>query len=552
MERFLRKYNISGDCANAIRTFYAISPQWTCSHLKRNCFFNGMCAKQHFERAIIAVTDADEPRKAMKLAELAKEAMYDRETVWLQCYKSFSQPYQEDIEDKLKKCGAQMLENYRKSGVMNEAMKQSALADSERIRLDDSLSALPYIYIPVNQGQIVNPTFISRYRQIAYFFYNPDAAEDWIDPSLFEIRGAHCQIKREVERQVTTCPYTGYRGRVLQVMFLPVHIINFLENERFSRHFNRYVSMAVQQFLRVGFAEEGRYVQQLFGVVPPGEFPLHQMMLMKRDFPTRDQSLVGARVRRPGDDSWQSWLLPMIIVREGLNHVDRWEWLLDFMNGKHQCQLCYLRHSKQQHTCSVIDVRLADITGCSPFREVIIGDHIGNEPIQKIKLVRDEQIGRQGDHYYTSHCYTGAEALTQTAIHIHRWIRGCGIWNNQGWQEGVFMLGRVLLRWELSKAQRSALFRLFCFVCYGYAPRTDGTMPDWNNLGNFLDVIMNGPELSEDEDEHAYATMLEMVRCIITLHCAEKIHFAGFAAPVCQNDEVINLAARMSQMWRSL
>nr|CAD9197762.1 NS1 [Bluetongue virus] len=549
MERFLRKYNISGDNANAVRTFLAISPQWTCSHLRRNCLFNGMCAKQHFERAMIAATDADEPRKAMKLVELAKEAMHDRETVWLQCFRSFSQPYQEDIEDKLKKCGAQLLESYRKSGMMDEAMKQSALINTERIRLDDSYSALPYIYIPISQGQIVNPTFISRYRQIAYYFYNPDAAENWIDPSLFEIRGAHCQIKREVDRQIATCPYTGYRGRILQVIFLPIHIINFLKTDDFSRYFNRYVSMAIQQFLRVGFAEEIRYVQQLFGTVPPGEFPLHQMMLMKRDFMTRDQSLVESRVRRSGNDNWQSWLLPMTIVREGLKRNERWEWLLDFMNGKHMCQLCYLKHSKQQPTCSVVDVRLAELTGCSPFREVIIGDHAGTEPIQGTKLIRDEQIGRQGDHYYTSYCYTGAEALTQTAIHIHRWVRGCGIWNNEGWQEGIFMLGRVLLRWELTKTQRSALFRLFCFVCYGHAPRTDGTIPDWNSLGNFLDVIMKGPELSEDEDEQAYATMLEMVRCVITLHCADRIHFAGFAAPACRSSEVINLAARMSEMW---
>nr|CAB5237905.1 NS1 [Bluetongue virus] len=549
MERFLRKYNISGDHANAVRTFLAISPQWTCSHLRRNCLFNGMCAKQHFERAMIAATDADEPKKAMKLVELAKEAMHDRETVWLQCFRSFSQPYQEDIENKLKRCGAQLLESYQKSGMMDEAVKQSALVNTGRIRLDDSFSALPYIYIPISQGQIVNPTFISRYRQIAYYFYNPDAAENWIDPSLFEIRGAHCQIKREVDRQIATCPYTGYRGKVLQVMFLPIHIINFLKTDEFSRHFNRYVSMAIQQFLRVGFTEEIRYVQQLFGTVPPGEFPLHQMMLMKRDFMTRDQNLVESRVRRSGNGNWQSWLLPMTIVREGLKHNEKWEWLLDFMNGKYTCQLCYLKHSKQQPTCSVVDVRLAELTGCSPFREVIIGDHAGTEPIHGTRLIRDEQIGRQGDHYYTSYCYTGAEALTQTAIHIQRWVRGCGIWNDEGWQEGIFMLGRVLLRWELTKTQRSALFRLFCFVCYGHAPRSDGTIPDWNNLGDFMDVIMKGPELSEDEDEQAYAIMLEMVRCVITLHCADRIHFAGFAAPACQSSEVINLAARMSEMW---
>nr|QDH76488.1 NS1 [Bluetongue virus] len=549
MERFLRKYNISGDHANATRTFLAISPQWTCSHLRRNCLFNGMCAKQNFERAMIAATDAGEPRKAMKLVELAKEAMYDRETVWLQCCRSFSQPYQEDVESKLKRCAAQLLESYRKSGMMEEAVKQSALINSERIRLDDSYSALPYIYIPTNQGQIVAPTFISRFRQIAYYFYNPEAAENWIDPGLFDIRGAHNQIKREVERQISTCPYTGYRGKVLQVLYLPIQIINHLKSEEFAKHFNRYASMAIQQFLRVGYIEEVRYVQQLFGMVPPGEFPLHQMMLMRREFQTRDQSIVEARVKRCGNEHWQSWLLPMIIVREGLNDACKWTWLLDYMDGGHLCQLCYLKHSRQQLACSVIDVRLAEMTGCSPFRMVTIGEHVGADSITKVKLIRGEQAGRLGDHYYVSDCYTGAEALTMTAIHIHRWMRGCGIWNDEGWREGVYMLGRVLMRWELSKAQRSALFRLFCFVCYGHAPRADGTIPDWNNLGDFLDVILKGPELSEDEDETAYATMLEMVRCVMTLCYAEKIQFAGFAAPVCQGGDVINLAARMSQMW---
>nr|CAD2286111.1 NS1 [Bluetongue virus] len=549
MERFLRKYNISGDHANATRTFSAISPQWTCSHLRRNCLFNGMCAKQHFERAMIAVTDADEPRKAMRLVELAKEAMHDRESVWLQCFKSFSQPYEEDIEGKLKKNGAELLESYRKSGMMDEAIKQSALLNTERVRLDDSYSALPYVYVPIKDGQIVNPTFISRYRQIAYYFYNPDAAEDWIDPSLFDIRGQHNQIKREVERQIVTCPYTGYRGRVFQIMFLPIQMINFLKNDEFAKHFNRYVSMAVQQFLRVGYAEEIRYVQQLFGEVPAGEFPLHQMMLMRRDFHARDRSIVEARVKRSGDDNWQSWLLPMIIVREGIACPERWAWLLDYMNGKYTCQLCYLKHSRQKEKCKIIDVRVAELIGCSPFREVNIGDHVGANSVFETKLIRDEQFGRVGDHYYTTHCYTGAEALVTTAIQIHRWMRGCGIWNDQGWREGVFMLGRVLLRWELTKAQRSALYRLFCFVCYGYAPRADGTIPDWNNLGNFLDMILKGPELSEDEDEKAYAMMLEMIRCVMTLCYGEKAQFAGFAAPACQGGDVINLAARMSQMW---
>nr|AMQ36821.1 non-structural protein 1 [Bluetongue virus] len=549
MERFLRKYNISGDHANATRTFLAISPQWTCSHLRRNCFFNGMCAKQHFERALIAVTDADEPRRAMKLVELAKEAMHDRESVWLQCFKSFSQPYEEDVEGKLKIAGAELLDSYRKSGMMDEAVKQTALINSEKIRLDDSYSALPYIYVPIREGQIVNPTFISRYRQVAYYFYNPDAAEDWIDPNLFEIRGQHNQIKREVERQIVTCPYTGYRGRVFQIMFLPIHMINFLKRDEFAKHFNRYVSMAVQQYLRVGQAEETRYVQQLFGEVPAGEFPLHQMMLMKRDFPTRDSNIVEARVKRPGDDNWQSWLLPMIIVREGIDCVEHWTWLLDYMDGKHICQLCYLKHSKLKQQCKIIDVRIAELIGCSPFRIVNIGNHFGANSIFETKLIRDEQIGRVGDHYYTTNCYTGAEALVTTAIQIQRWARGCGIWNDQGWREGVFMLGRVLLRWELTKAQRSAVFRLFCFVCYGYAPRADGTVPDWNNLGNFLDMILKGPELSEDEDEKTYATMLEMVRCVMTLCYGEKAQFAGFAAPACRGGEVINLAARMSQMW---
>nr|ASW41320.1 NS1 [Bluetongue virus]ASW41327.1 NS1 [Bluetongue virus] len=549
MERFLRKYNISGDYANATRTFLAISPQWTCSHLKRNCLFNGMCAKQNFERAMIAATDAEEPIRAFRLIELAKEAMYDRETVWLQCFKSFSQPYEEDIEGKIKRCGAQLLEDYRKSGMMEEAAKQSALINSERVRLDDSFSAIPYIYVPIREGQIVNPTFISRYRQIAYYFYNPDAADDWIDPNLFGVRGQHHQIKREVERQINACPYTGYQGRIFQVMYLPIQLINFLRMDDFAKHFNRYASMAIQQYLRVGFLEEIRYVQQLFGKVPTGEFPLHQMMLMKRDFPTRDRNIVEARVRRSGDENWQSWLLPMVLVREGLDQQEKWGWLLEYMDRKHTCQLCYLKHSKQMQTCSVIDVRASELIGCSPFRTVTIEEHVGNEPIFKTKLIRDQQIGRIGDHYYTTSCYTGAEALVTTAIHIHRWIRGCGIWNDEGWQEGVFMLGRVLLRWELTKAQRSALLRLFCFVCYGYAPRADGTVPDWNNLGSFLDVILKGPELSEDEDERAYATMFEMVRCIITLCYAEKVHFAGFTAPVCESGEVINLAARMSQMW---
>ncbi|APC23692.2 NS1 protein [Bluetongue virus] len=549
MERFLRKYNISGDNANATRTFLAISPQWTCSHLRRNCLFNGMCAKQHFERAMIAVTDADEPRKAIKLVELAKEAMHDRESVWLQCFRSFSQPYEEDVEGKLKRAGADLLESYRKSGMMDEAIKQTALINSERIRLDDSYSALPYIYVPIREGQIINPTFISRYRQVAYYFYNPDAAEDWIDPNLFEIRGQHNQIKREVERQIATCPYTGYRGRVLQIMFLPIHIINFLKQDAFARHFNRYVSMAIQQYLRVGQIEETRYVQQMFGEIPAGEFPLHQMMLMRRDFQNRERNIVEARVKRSGDDNWQSWLLPMIIVREGLACAEHWEWLLDYMNGKHICQLCYLKCSRQKQECKVIDVRMAELTGCTPFRIVKIENHVGMNSIFETKLIRDEQIGRIGDHYYTTHCYTGAEALITTAIQIQRWARGCGIWNDQGWREGVFMLGRVLLRWELSKAQRSAILRLFCFVCYGYAPRADGTIPDWNNLGDFLDMILKGPELSEDEDEKAYATMLEMVRCVMTLCYGEKTQFAGFAAPACQGGEVINLAARMSQMW---
>nr|ALX38646.1 NS1 protein [Epizootic hemorrhagic disease virus]ALX38647.1 NS1 protein [Epizootic hemorrhagic disease virus] len=549
MERFLRKFNMNSYYANHVKMFQALSPQWTCSHLRRNCLFDGVCAKQHFEEVMNRITERNDAHAAYRLAEMAQITMLDREKVWLQCYKSFSEPYDENIAEKIQICGRELLDKYKNSDMVTK-IDNMIKFDPTRIVLDDNFSAFPYLYIPVNYGQMVQPIRIMRYRQIGYCFYQPDAVDDWIAPDIYPMRRPRMEMCRQVKEAVGSCSFTGFSGPVFQIMFFPMQMLPYMENEGFAKIINRYAQMAVQQYLRVGYIEERRYVTQLFGECPAGEFPMHHMMLRRWEGNGRPQTLVQMRHTIAGNKEWQTWLLPMILVRIAVREPANFEYVRGFMQGRHKCQLCFLKNGCDRETFYHIDVRTSEMVGCSTVTQVMIGEHVDiSLPVQKIKLTGTEHLGRASDHYFKYNATTGMEALIRTAIQIHRWIRGTGIWENDEWQEGIYLLARVLLRWELSTQARSIMFRLFCFVCFGYAPRKDGTIPDWKDLGAFLDIILNGTELGDDEDEAATGIMFELSRCVMTLAYAERIKVVTFNAPECDEGAVMNIAQAMANMW---
>ncbi|AFH41523.1 NS1 [Pata virus] len=551
MERFIKKFNIIGEEANAIRLFYHISEQWTCSHLRRDCFINGLCAKQNFKAAIDLILDHDDVPAAHRLVMIAKNVLADRETVWLQSYRSFSQPYEEEVERKINIMGVQLLEHYQTSGMMEEAGKLEAQKRGERIRLDDSFAALPYLYIPIAHHQILNPLRVMRFRQIGYYFYNPEFADDWIPPDAYAIRSQRFRICRGIQERIPVCLETGFKGPVFQVMFLPVSMLPMFEDQQFRKHINWYMSAAVKVYLQIGTNEERRFALQLFGMCPAGESPIHQMMLGRIIAGGRETNLVALRSRIQGNMSWESWLLPMFLVRVAVQERAFYDDVEKFMRMGFKCQLCYMKTECLRENAYYTDVRTSEMLGVPITRAITIREHVSSaESMVKFSVTGSEHIGRIGDHYFTCEVHSSMEALIFTLTQIHKWIRGSGIWSGTQWREGIYMLARLLIRWPLTKKQISAAYRLFCFVCYGYAPRRDGSLPNWDDLGKFLDIILNGPELNMAESEQAFALMFDLGRYIIMIECAARTQIPGFAAPECDEGEIQNLTELLATMWQ--
>nr|BCI65138.1 Non-structural protein [Tibet orbivirus] len=551
MERFLRKFEFSNSRSQALRVFDAVAEQWTCSHLKRDCLIGGVCARQNWKDMIETTYESGRAEQAHRLGAIAEVSTSDRLTLWLQCLQSFERPYDEDIRGEIIKLGTEMLDDYRNSEMARQAGDLPNGPRLDRERMDDSLSALPYVYVPVNQGKIVTPQRIARFRHVGIVYYDPDDADEWLPPDAYHLRKVRNDLMEDIRAQLPVCYDSGFQGPIHRLVFLSVHMLPHMQSATFRRCINLYLTTAVRLEAQFSTSTEARLTMQTFGMVPPGESPMHRMMLSEIYINGEHTNWVRLRAKTRGLGSWESWLMPMTLVRKAIIDGAGSQRVFDFIRSDYPCQLCYLQ-SKDDAEFYIVDTRTADLMGLPAVRLVRAVSHAHKDfDVARERLSGNDHLGRIGSHYYVYAVHSGMEALITTAITIHKWIRGNGIFCDESWIEGVAMLFRVLVRWELNKKQLSCLYRLFCFVCFGYEPRHDGYIPDWYDLGKFLDVIFQGVELNMEELDVAHARMFKLGRLVITMSLNARTMAPDFDTGTEHADVLAQLCTQMREMWNN-
>nr|AGZ91937.1 hydrophobic tubular protein NS1 [Changuinola virus] len=524
MERFLDRFQISGDAAIAVKTFCLVSDNWTCSHLRRDCFIRGQCARQFFKDALDRCANDGNLPEANQLVRVAVKAIADREKLWLNVFRSLQQDDDDVSENGLNGIMARAQELYSQIGMLNDVKQMRLTRNPDRVTLDDGSSFIHMTFLPIFMGHIVKPCSLMRYGQIGIVFYNVNRLDSIIPYDQEEFQREKQQLQNHIRRMLPICPTTGSRSRIYNLAFAPIEMIQHMQNKDFMLAVCRHLEMDFKflHFLNTKFG--ARMVLQRTALEPRGDDAGLTPYMEKIERNGLEDSLIRIRIKTFGNNHWESWSYPEVLQRM-CNHgrVSELQ-IIEFIESGKTCQICYLAEHNLDDEIVLVDTRTAEFTGIDPIKFVKNVAHDDcNVNVPQIVLTGNQILTQINKHWVITHAASYMEAFLITAACIHRHVRGEGLWIKKEWQDAVSMLGRVLFRFDNDCKGRTSMARLFCFICFGYMPLDDGRTVDWTDLGCFLNIITGGEENSFGKDVDAFTIMLEAIKSVMVLSTQQHI-----------------------------
>nr|AVV63159.1 NS1 [Changuinola virus] len=524
MERFLARFQISGDAAIAVKTFALVSDNWTCGHLRRDCFVRGQCARQFFNDCIERCADEGTLQEANALIKVAVKAISDREKLWLNLFRSLQYEDEGVSENSLNGVMARTRELYQQIGMLEEVKQLRLTRNPERVTLDDSSSFIHMTFLPIFMGHIVKPLSLMRYGQIGIVFFNTNRLDSVVPFDQDQFQREKMQLQNHIRQMLPICPTTGSRSRIYNTAFAPIEMAEHMQNKDFRLAVCKRLEMDFKylHFLNTKFG--ARMILQRTALEPHGEDPGLTPYMAKSIRDGVEDSLIKTRIKCLGNKDWQTWAYPELLQRM-CNHGRLCELqLIEYMQMNKTCQICFLAENNIDDEIVFVDTRTSELTGVDPVKFVknVIHED-GNVKVPQIILTGNQILTKICDHWVTVHAYSGMEAFIITASCIHRSVRGTGLWINKDWQDAVALVGRVLFRFDSDAKSRTQIARLFCFICFGYMPLDNGRVVDWTELGCFLKIITGGEQNSVGKDLDAFTIMLEAIKSVMILSCQQNI-----------------------------
>ncbi|AFH41503.1 NS1 [Tilligerry virus] len=511
MDIFLANFHAEGEDAFAVRTFGLVSRFWNCSHRQRECLVGTRCCKQDFEELMHQAIRDDDHGLAGQLIRCAIQCVLDRETLWVHCIRAFSEFEVEGLDMQLDIYHTHLKRIYIDMGINHHMRDLKTERRANRVKIDDATSFLSYFYPPMIDNCIVKSVAFGRYGGCGIWYYEREEGIRYADFRVREVRAQVLRCGRAILRELPLCPYTGKRCNVHRVVFFPIQMREFLNEEESRDQMMRRVESDGWMIEHLGSHHERDFITQRLGVYPRGPEPLSQIMMLKHNVGGVDMNLVEMRSTRDGGDSWASWGFPNYMIRLwncgriSLDDVDQ------FILSRQGCQICYMSEARYDNHVLLFDYRLAHMMGTPLVRYGVnvIHDH-GGLDVRKVVLCKNQMLVKLCDHWVLMTPETPMEAILTAAGAIHKIARGRGEWNTTDWMQSMGLLCRLIVRWEFDRRQWGIVLKLYCFACFGYVERANGSRTDWNDLQTFYRFLLEEITMNIAELEEASHTMFKL------------------------------------------
>ncbi|AGY34646.1 hydrophobic tubular protein NS1 [Changuinola virus] len=524
MERFLTRFQISGERAISVKTFFLVSDDWTCSHVRRDCFFKGKCARQFFKDCVEQCANEGTVAEARELVEIATRAVCDREKLWLNLYRSLQYDDENVSEMSLNGVMGRARQLYQESGMLDDVKTMKLTANPDRVTLDDCSSCIHMTFLPIYHGRICKPMSIMRYGQFGIIFINKERIESLVPFDQEEFRHEKIELQNHVRQMLPICPTTGSRSRIYNLAFAPMEMAVHMRHKEFKLEICKRLEMDFKYVNQLGTRYAPRMILQRTSLEVRGEDPGLTPYMARLQRNGSDDSFVKVRMCVTGNEDWRTWLYPELLGRMfNQGRIDG-RLIHNYIEGRGDCQMCFLQNLGLGREVIMVDTRTAEIVGTNPVRTVMNSVHDNNDVKLACHVLTGNQIlTKMCNHWVITTASSAMEAFVITATTIHRDVRGKGLWMDKRWQEAVYQMGRLMFRFDLNARGRTNILRLFCFVCFGYMPVENGKMPDWTDLGSFLRMVMGGEINSMGKDFESFTVLLEAVRGVMVLSNKHEI-----------------------------
>nr|QCU80180.1 NS1 [Palyam virus]QCU80182.1 NS1 [Palyam virus]QCU80183.1 NS1 [Palyam virus]QCU80188.1 NS1 [Palyam virus]QCU80189.1 NS1 [Palyam virus] len=509
MERFLNYFGIHGDEAADVLLFGQISPEWTCSHHRRDCLMWGMCARQFFQTCCEMAVDHAEWGMADQLVKIASTALHDKDRVWLNLLKSLgilNNQYKDEVQIRID----DIYRKYVEVGVRADFQSFRKRRRPMRTYTDDSFSLIHCFYLPYTKDGIVPVTGFSRFKNIGVAFY-----DDQVEFQLASFRDRSLEIrtdviKDEIGEVIPRCKYTGVRNPIRYLMFIPQRLQNCLDDIQFAKKVFRHAQHDAKLIQSIDTRLFSRLMMQRFGLKNATEEILHQFVIGRLEWQGGETSIGRNRILSMKDYAWEQWCIPLTISK--LMHVMRISLniMFDWFNSGDLCQNCFLFQMGFE-TVVIIDTRLSDLCGCN---EVFLARNYRHdvEQMPRMRDLRpDELFRRMGCHWVAQEVPSSLMATMIVMEEVHKMIRADQHWETPAFRSTMLMLARVMLYWKHGSVERTQLFRLLCFAIFGTQSDSDGRYIDWDDLGEFLNRMLKVEPFSMSEDTDSYVSAFKLM-----------------------------------------
>nr|QBL15291.1 NS1 [Japanaut virus] len=528
METFLSwMRDLSADQRYALRLFAAIANQWTCSHRTRDCLFGNGCLREQFHRVIEDLNGTENVAEGRRVVECVVNTLRDRETVWLNVYRSFGDAYHEDFPRSIEDCSRQLRVLFNQTALSDRMEDLRAERRSDRIYLDDARSLFHCTYVPLNKSGVIMVKRSTRYGKIGVCCFGAESVSQYLPGNAFDLRGALGKLKANIATKVPVCQTTGCTQGIRHVVFVRERMFAYFSEPGKAKVLGRYLENAVRMLDMIGGADERRICMQMFGEVPSGEMPIHTIMMEKRHMDDGRMSLVEWMQNNERIMNVDMCYLPLFTIRQIIYHRLHWDTLDQYMNYVEHvrpCQLCFLEREFDIVNYVIIDTRLSELTNSGPIRTAREHAHdVTARDLIRMPLRATETLVRVENHWLKTQIFESEEAILTVATQTHRNIRGEGLYDDDTWIKGLYQIMRLLVGWRLNIPQRGTVFKLVCYAFFGHLPRRDGTVANWDDLGMFILLMTGGSDYLLNEDETVTPLMLQLLRSVLAQYVYEPI-----------------------------
>nr|QBL15279.1 NS1 [Ife virus] len=516
MEQFLEIFDVHGDERIAVEVFALLSENWACGHLSRECMVRGICARQFFTRAIERAVEARNQDEARQLVRVAIRTMHDRDRVWIHACRNFEEPISTFFQCEMNNLMDELRNLYSMSGIEAGFMEEARVQRIHRMRLDDTLSLVHLLFVPVLGETVVALNGVARFGYIGFAFYNKmyelQYRSPFEEPLLMSLR----DIKREVSERIPVCRLTGFQRPVTHIAFIPEDLRPLFQTDERVVKLARYLEMDAKLFDFSGRREFPKMLKQKFGIEGGCLATFSAMMLRRQYGEGGAQSLVTHRLSEVRDTVEENALPAMMIKMHALQEIDT-VLINDWICGHSLCQVCYLTAAMPHTQLPIIDTRLSEMLHGPDVVTVTSHAHGGDIVPRVTELGRGEVFRRLGDHWVRQRVYSPFEALVVIAKEIQLNVRGEGMWNGRNFHEAMCHLSRCFIYWDMNREERSIFYKLLFFALFGGEAFANGRHVQWDNMGVFIRCIFRGTQVPIHMEGIMICTILKLLRNYIRI-----------------------------------